>query len=177
MTPKARRSYEIVFNHELAHRIVRLLKEGMKAFDRSLKFPDGSKQEAAALDHAKDLFNSAGYELGWLACTNLPLKIHSSRDKLNHLSRVLRDIALAVQGKLHSKNKMLDDILISAWREQPGHVKHDGSVTVPDDFYKRVKAKCDRKGITPAPTLYAAKRRLKQLGCCYPWRKNCHGSI
>ena len=80
MTDKARRSYEIVFDRESAHRIVRLLEEGMKAFDRSLKFPDGSKQEAAALNHANDLFRSAGCELGWLACTNLPLNVHRSQN-------------------------------------------------------------------------------------------------
>jgi hypothetical protein len=122
MTDKDQRSYEIVFNRETAQRVVRLFKEGMKALDSSLKFPEESKQEAAARHQAEDLFRSAGYELGWLACSNRPLNISTSQEKLNYLSKTLRDVALAVQGKLHSKNKKLDDILISAWREEPGRV-------------------------------------------------------
>ena len=144
----------------------------MEAFDSAMKFPEESKQEAAALNEASDLFRSAGYNLGWLACGNRPFNVGTWQDKLNYLSKTLRSVALAVEGKLESKSKKLDGILASAWREKPGRMKADGSIVFPDDFYKRVKAKCKREGISPAPTLFAAKRRLKQLGWPYPWRKN-----
>ena len=82
----------------------------------------------------------------------------------------LRAIADAFARKLVGKNKKIDDALLKSFSRadrkiRKGQKGYDIGLT-PEcrDWYPEFVNECKRKGVSPAPTEYAAKRRLKILG-------------
>jgi hypothetical protein len=154
MTPKYKRSRELVARRKLAKRCAKKLQTAMETFNSEAN----ESEQQRVIDHAYALWGSAGLDLWWLCGGN-------SRN----LSRALKTIADALDGKLHSKAAHLDDIYLSEWDKEDrklrkGHKTYDVALSPSSGaWYDRVKQACKTKGISPPPTRFAAKRRLKQL--------------
>lgn len=154
LTAKDQRSAALVLYRDVVRRCARLFQDAVKA----------SKQGADAYF----LFRNAELHLLWLLDW-----------KPNNLGQVLGDIGLAAEGKLGGKNQKLDDIYIDAWWELHtglARKKHVSIIPQSGNWYENVKTKCERKGVSPPPTSYAAKRRMRQLGYSLQNQKTCHGA-
>jgi len=157
MTRKDKRSRELVAYRKLAHRCAVKLQSAMKTFNIAAK----ESEEQRVLGHFDNLCGSAGLDLWWL-CGGNP----------KNLSKALHDVALALSGKLRSKNEKLDTALIKAVtradremrKRKRGKGYEVGLSPETAKVYALLKTECEKIGVTPTPTNFAAKRRLKILG-------------
>src|SRR5262249_11314997 len=85
-----------------------------------------------------------------------------------NLSEALHEIALALEGKLHSNSPTFDAVYLQAWVEEMVKCPYDYFALArgPSStaWYEAVKKECKRKGISPPPTRSGAMRRLEKLG-------------
>jgi hypothetical protein len=105
MTDKDQRSRELVLYRKLAHWCAQRFQAAMEvqniAYDSAPKDSDGMDEKAR--ERAETTWLLAGQFL-WLLCGGNP----------KNLSKAFHDLALALKGKLHGKNKKRDALIIAA---------------------------------------------------------------
>ena len=158
ITEKYQRSRDAVMRREEVQTCAGLFQNAMKMLHGAEKLPEGSEQEAKVLRDVRDLWRQAGMHLFALYCGS------------GNLPETLRMVALASDGKLRGKNSKIDDAAIKSYKRvnhkiRKGQKGYDiGLAPTCPQWYPEFMKECERNGITPAPTAYAGKRRLKILG-------------
>jgi hypothetical protein len=157
LTPKEKKARELVSYRKRAHRCAKQFQNAMKLHNDACKLVDGPDEKyEAAMEKVHFAWSIAGQSL-WLLCGGNPRKLPDR----------LRDIALALEGKLHGKNTKMDELLIKAFihaddKIRKGHKGYD--VALRPTQTQIDNALTILSGRNLKPTKRAAMRRLKQLG-------------
>jgi hypothetical protein len=173
---KDKRARELVSYREWAHRCAKEFRNAMKLqddvrkkFGKTLVVDGPDEKYETAMEKVHFAWSVAGQSL-WLLCggnpRNLPDRLHK--------------IALAAEGKLHGKNKKMDDLLIAAHAKavekqiQQRHKRGEKGLAI-EDLFPDVSKVDDALAIIAGKTRVtesknvknrkrSLRRRLKQLG-------------